>query len=114
VVEGDEVRPGLPIVDIVDPTAMRVRAKVNQADVSLVAPGRPAEIRLDAYPELRFDGRVDILSPLGVKSTMTATVHTFVALVSIQGTHPRLMPDLTASVDVRTGASGTPGSEAPR
>jgi multidrug resistance efflux pump len=107
VVEGDEVRPGLPIVDIVDPTAMRVRARVNQADVGLVAPGLPAEIRLDAYPELRFDGRVDILSPLGVTSSMTPTVRTFIALISIQGMHAKLMPDLTASVDVKIGTVGT-------
>ena len=33
VAEGDEVRPGTPVVDIVDTSVMRVRAKVNQADV---------------------------------------------------------------------------------
>ncbi len=99
--EGDEVRPGLPILDIVDPTAMRVRALVNQADVLAVQPGLPAVIRLDAYPELKFDGRVDVLSPLGVASSLTPAVHTFTALISIRGTHPRLMPDLTASVDLQ-------------
>jgi len=98
--EGDEVRPGLPILDIVDPSAMRVRARVNQADMELVEPGRAATIRLDAYPELSFEGRVDIVSPLGVTSSLTSTVHTFTALVSIRGMHPRLMPDLTASVEV--------------
>jgi multidrug resistance efflux pump len=110
VVEGDEVRPGLPILDIVDPSAMRVRARVNQADIALVRPGRPAVIRLDAYPELRFDGRVEIVSPLGVTSSLTPTVHTFTALVSIQGVHPQLMPDLTASVDVETSTTGTTGT----
>jgi HlyD family secretion protein len=99
--EGDEVRPGLPIVDIVDPTAMRVRARVNQADVGLLQSGQTAVIRLDAYPELTFNGRVDIVSPLGVASSLTPTVHTFITLVSIEGMHARLMPDLTASVDIR-------------
>lgn len=98
--EGDEVRPGLPILDIVDPTVMRVRARVNQADIGMIAAGRTATIRLDAYPELQFKGRVDVVAPLGVTSSMTSTVHTFTALVSIQGMHPRLMPDLTASVDL--------------
>jgi multidrug resistance efflux pump len=79
---------------------MRVRARVNQADIAFVKPGRPATIQLDAYPELRFDGRVEIVSPLGVTSGLTSTVHTFVTLVSLQGMHARLMPDLTASVDV--------------
>jgi multidrug resistance efflux pump len=99
--EGDEVRPGTPILDIVDPTAMRVRARVNQADIGLLSPGLPALVRLDAYPELSFKGRVDIVSPLGVTSSLTPTVHTFVALISIDGMHARLMPDLTASVDVQ-------------
>jgi HlyD family secretion protein len=79
---------------------MRVRARVNQADMELIEPGRPATIRLDAYPELSFQGRVDIVSPLGVTSSLTTTVHTFTALVSIRGMHPKLMPDLTASVEV--------------
>jgi hypothetical protein len=35
-----------------------------------------------------------------VTSSLTSTVRTFTALVSIQGMHPRLMPDLTASVEL--------------
>jgi multidrug resistance efflux pump len=102
--EGDEVRPGLPIVEIVDPSAMRVRARVNQADIAFVQPGRRAVIGLDAYPELRFNGRVEVVTPLGVTSSLTATVHTFTTLVSIDGTHPQLMPDLTALVNVETSS----------
>lgn len=98
--EGDQVRPGLPILDIVDPTVMRVRARVNQADIDAVSVGQAAKIRLDAYPELLFDGRVELLAPLAVTSSLTAKVRTFSAVVSIHGNHPQLMPDLTASVDV--------------
>ncbi len=100
VAEGEEVRPGLPILDIVDSTAMQVRAMVNQADVGLIAPGQPAKVRLDAYPDLLFDGRVELVAPLGVQSSMTPKVRSFVALVSIQGTNEKLMPDLSASVEV--------------
>ena len=105
VAEGEEVRPGLPILDIVDPTSMQVRAFVNQADVGLVTPGQPAKIRLDAYPELLFDGRVELVAPLGVQSSLTPKVRTFVALVSIQGSAPQLMPDLSASVEIQPGAA---------
>jgi multidrug resistance efflux pump len=42
IVEGDEVRPGLPIIDIVDTSAMQVRARVNQADAAAVKRGMPA------------------------------------------------------------------------
>jgi len=97
---GDEVRPGLPVMDIIDPQTMQVRARVNQADIGLVAPGQTATIRLDAYPDLSFVGQVDRVAPLGIVSSMTAAVRNFTVLVPIKGTHPRLMPDLTASVDL--------------
>jgi multidrug resistance efflux pump len=102
--EGEEVRPGLPILDVVDPSRMQVRAKVNQADIGLVSVGQKAVVRLDAYPDLVFDGRVEQLSPLALLSTLTATVRSFVAVVSIAGSHPNLMPDLSAAVDVNPGA----------
>ncbi len=98
--EGEEVRAGLPIMDVVDPSRMQVRARVNQADIGLVRIGQQARVRLDAYPDLVFDGRVEQLSPLAVLSTLTPKVRSFVALVSISRSHPSLMPDLSAAVDV--------------
>jgi HlyD family secretion protein len=114
VAEGEEVRPGLPILDIVDSSAMQVRAFVNQADLGQIAAGQPAKIRLDAYPELLFDGRVELIAPLGVPSSLTPKVHTFVAIVSMQGSSPQLMPDLTASVEVADGARPVSALMGPR
>ncbi len=108
VAEGEEVRPGLPILDIVDSSSMQVRAFINQADVGLVLPGQVAKVRLDAYPELLFDGRVELVAPLGVQSSLTPKVRSFVALVSIQGSDPQLMPDLSASVEIIPGSAVAP------
>jgi HlyD family secretion protein len=98
--EGEEVRGGMPIVDVVNPEAMRVRVKVNQADINDLAVGQAARIGLDAYPDLSFTGTVRQLSPLASRSVLSGTVRTFVAIVEIHGSHPKLMPDLTASLDV--------------
>jgi HlyD family secretion protein len=98
--EGEEVRGGMPIVDIVNPSVMRVRAKVNQADAGDIRVGQPVRLGLDAYPDLGFDGRVVQLSPLAVPSGMSPKVRSLVALIAIDGSHPNLMPDLTASIDV--------------
>jgi multidrug efflux pump subunit AcrA (membrane-fusion protein) len=98
--EGEEVRPGVPIVDVVDPTAMLVRAQVNQADISLLRVDQRARVALDAYPDLAFEGRVEQVSPLGAISTLNPQVRTFVAIIAISGSHEKLMPDLTAAVDV--------------
>jgi RND family efflux transporter MFP subunit len=98
--EGDEVRPGTLILDVVDPSAMRVRARVNQADIASIHPGMAGRVRLDAYPDLAFAGRVELVSPLGVPGAANARLRTFVVIVSIEEAHPRLLPDLSASVDL--------------
>ena len=106
--EGEEVRAGMPIVDIVNPAAMRVRARVNQADVNELQVGQAVRVGLDAYPALSFDGRIAQISPLGVTSVLSSKVRTFIVLVGVSGSHPNLMPDLSASLDVTLGR--TPGA----
>lgn len=98
--EGDEVRPGVPFMKVVDPSAMQVRVEVNQADLLNLREGQHATIRLDAYPELAFGGTLDELTPLGHGSDYSDKVRSFTAVFSIQGTDPKLMPDLSAAVDV--------------
>ena len=98
--EGEEIRAGVPVVDIVNPAMMRVRARVNQADISDLRPGQPVVMGLDAYPDLTFKGSVAQISPLGVTSTLSPKVRSFIVLIDVHGSHPNLMPDLTASLDV--------------
>jgi len=90
----------MPIMLVVDPSAMLVRVKVNQADLHVLRAGQPARVSLDAYPGLEFPGRVEQVAPVGTTSRLTDRVRNFVAIVSIQGSHPKLMPDLSAAVDV--------------
>jgi RND family efflux transporter MFP subunit len=97
--EGDEVRPGGNIMLVVDPSAMQVLAKVNQVDLGQVQSGQFAEIRLDAYPDLIFPGKVESVGALAIAGSSKRIRH-FTASVSVQGANPRLLPDLTASVDI--------------
>ena len=107
-IEGDEVRPGQPVVEVVNPAAMRVRARVNQADVNELAIGQSVQVGLDAYPNLTFQGSIVQISPIAQQSTLSPKVRTFVVLVLVNGAHPNLMPDLTASLDVQL--QRTPGA----
>jgi multidrug efflux pump subunit AcrA (membrane-fusion protein) len=65
-------------------------------------------VGLDAYPDLFFDGRIAQVSPIGLLSTLSPKVRVYAVLVDISGTHAKLMPDLTASLDVEL--SRTPGA----
>ncbi len=103
--EGDEVRPGVPVVDVVNPATMRVRARVNQADVRELKKGQVVRVGLDAYPELAFAGAIAQISPIGVQSSLSPKVRNYIVLISVEGAHPNLMPDLTASLDVELSRS---------
>jgi HlyD family secretion protein len=98
--EGEEVRPGLSVMDVIDPSAMRVRVKINQADVSSLRVGQSARITLDSFPTKTFTGRLEQMSQIGAVSTMSNRVRSFLAIFSIDGSDPHLMPDLAAAIDV--------------
>jgi multidrug resistance efflux pump len=98
--EGEEARPGIPILDIVDPSAMRVRVNANQADIESLALGQPARITLDSYPTRAFNGRLATLSPIATASSMSNRVRTFVVTFSIDENDEHLLPDLAAAIEV--------------
>jgi len=97
--EGDEVRPGSPIMQVVNPKSMEVRARVNQADVPFLRVGQTSEFRLDAFPNLVFRGKLERISAMGSASSMNAYVRTFSAVFSVEGNDSNLLPDLAAAVD---------------
>jgi multidrug efflux pump subunit AcrA (membrane-fusion protein) len=94
---GDETHPGEMFMKIVDPAALEIRAAVDQADVRLLAPGQRAESRLDAYPDLRLPGRVLEIGPI---ATGGGRRRTFEVRIAAEAKDSRLLPDLTAAIDV--------------
>ncbi|HET9400091.1 MAG TPA: HlyD family efflux transporter periplasmic adaptor subunit [Candidatus Acidoferrales bacterium] len=100
--EGDEVRPGIAFMQIVNPASMRVRARVNQQDVPPLEVGQMVDVHLDAYPELSLKGTLSQMPAIGVISNMSPSskIHTFTILFSIVGSDPKLLPDLSAAVDI--------------
>ena len=112
--EGDQVRPGVPFMQVVNPATMQVRVHANQQDFPSLQLGQTAKVRLDAYPEMVLQGKVDQISPIGEGGDFSNKLRTFVVIVAIQGNDPRLMPDLSAAVDVdmskRHAQSGVTGS----
>jgi multidrug efflux pump subunit AcrA (membrane-fusion protein) len=98
--EGEELWPGSAILDVVGPTSMRVRVKVNQADLGMMRVGANAKVTLDAYPGKSYPARLRQVSPIGVAGQFSPKVRTFMALFDIDGSDSQLAPDLSAAVDV--------------
>jgi multidrug resistance efflux pump len=111
--EGDQVRPGVPFMRVVNPSGMQVQVPVNQEDLLGLQIGQAAKVRLDAYPELVLPGKLEQIAPVGRGGDFSAKVRTFSATFSIQGSDARLMPDLSAAVDVLSDWSGQAAAARP-
>jgi HlyD family secretion protein len=106
--EGDQVRPGVPFMQVVDPSMMEVQVAVNQEDLLGLSLGQKALVHLDAYPDLTFQGELQSIDPMGKNGDFSSRLRNFAASFSIKGNDPRLMPDLSAAVDVQPAVIATP------
>jgi len=102
---GDQVRPGVPFMQVVDPSKMQVRAAVNQQDFLNLRIGQTATVHLDAYPQLVFPGKLEEMAPIGRNGDFSSKLRTFTVVFSISGSDSKLMPDLSAAVDVHLAAN---------
>jgi HlyD family secretion protein len=104
--EGDQVRPGVPFMQVVDPTVMEVHVPVNQEDLLGLKIGEKAMVHLDAYSDLALPGQLESIDPMGTPGDFSSKLRKFSATFSIKGQDSRLMPDLSAAVDVEPEGSG--------
>lgn len=105
--EGDQVRPGVSFMQVIDPSRMEVRALVNQEDFLSLRVGQTAKVHLDAYPQLTFPGKLEEMAPLGSSGDFSPKLRTFTVVFSISGSDLKLMPDLSAAVDVDLAAQAS-------
>jgi len=54
---------GTPIVRLEDRSRMRVKLQVNEIDVARLKLGMPADVEIDAIPNVKFEGVVDKIAP---------------------------------------------------
>jgi HlyD family secretion protein len=103
--EGDQVQPGVSFMDVVDPSKMQVRVLANQEDFLSLQVGQLSRVHLDAYPELVFPGKLEEMAPIGRSGDFSSRLRTFAVVFSITGNDAKLMPDLSAAVDVDVAPS---------
>ncbi len=106
--EGDQMWPGSPLLRLFDPTAMAVEVSVGEPDGRYLVPGARAKVHLDAFPELTVTAHLESANPVAT-SPMNTSMKTFSARFLIDQTDPRLLPDLSAAVDIEI-SDGTKAS----
>jgi HlyD family secretion protein len=93
------VSGGTTILKMADLRRIRVRALVPESDIGGVRAGMPAAISVDAYPNRRFEGRVEKVEPQAV---VQQSVTMFPVLLSIDNEEGLLLPGMNGEVVVTT------------
>jgi HlyD family secretion protein len=96
--------PDAPLVTLGDVSVLRVRAEVDEHDVSKIKLGQKAVVRNNGYPGQDFNGKVTELAPslaaprMGSRGARRATdVEVLEVLIDIEGSVP-LLPGMRAEV----------------
>lgn len=97
--EGDQMYPGQPIVRIFDPTEMIIDVQVGEPDVAILGGMAKAKVYLDAYPDAVFDAVLESSSPVAAAG-LDSPLRTFTARFRIVQQDARLLPDLSASLEI--------------
>lgn len=80
-----------------DISQVYVRGKVDEADIGVVTLGQPAKIKVETYKDKSFDGKVTLISPMGVDKE---NVITFEVKVSIDNPGGLLKANMTANAEI--------------
>jgi HlyD family secretion protein len=86
---------GTTIMKMADLTKVRMRAFVNETDIGNVKPGQTATVTVDAFPNRRFVGIVEMVEPQAV---VQSSVTMFPVLVSLSNADGALKPGMNGAV----------------
>lgn len=81
------------VVSLADLHHLQVQLDISQNDFSRLVPDQPAVITTDAYPDRRYEGEIEEISPVANRQKATVEVK-----VKIRNPDLLLRPDMNASV----------------
>ncbi len=96
---------GPAILTIADLSKMVVKTRINEVDIAKIALGQTVEIRVDAYRDKVFEGRVSEIAPSAYTPNQRGGQQgdgtiTFEVMIEVIGSPPELLPGMSADVDI--------------
>lgn len=101
---GDTVWQNQPILYLPDISSFIVKTKIREVDLHKIQSGQKARIRVDAYPDVAFTGRVTSVGALAKSASGNSKdlgkEKYFQLTISVDGSDTRLRPGMTARARV--------------
>ncbi len=104
VITGTMNNPGTVIMTISDLSKMQVRARVDEVEIPLVKSGQRARVYLQSDPVKPVPARVVRVAAKGIKPVGRDVV-TFEAILEVLSNDERIMPGMTANIEIEVATS---------
>ena len=88
-----------PLMTIVDPSKMVVKTFINEVDMERLKLNQGAEIKVDAYQNKTYQGKVYEISPSGQQQD---NIISFEVMIEVLGSPVELKPGMSTDVDIIT------------
>jgi HlyD family secretion protein len=98
----NSVSGGTTLLKMADLTRVRMRAYFNETDIGNIRAGEPATVTVDAFPDRRFQGKVEKIEPQAVVQQGVTMFPVLVNLENFDGAlRPGMNGEVSATVDQR-------------
>jgi HlyD family secretion protein len=98
---GAIVRERQTILRLPDPNKMQVRAKVNESRITLIRPGMPAKVRIDAVRNMELIGRVSKVNRYAEPgSWFSSSIKEYATTIEIMTPPESIRTGMTAEVQI--------------
>jgi multidrug resistance efflux pump len=98
---GEEFWPGEAIIGLPDLSRMKAAVMINETDVEKIKMGQPVSVRLDAFPQQAFPGKIVTISRMcRYKDRDIKDVKVFDVEVMLDETSIILRPGMTVSCEI--------------
>jgi len=103
---GETANPGVPILTLIDPTDLWLRAYVPEVDVGRIKIGQRARLKIDAFPSRHFDARLSEIAseaeftPKNVQTQKERVNLVFRVKIRIDNPEGLLKPGLPADAEI--------------
>jgi len=97
---GDQVWANQPLLILPDISKMVVEIKVRETDIHKVERNQNVRVRVEAYPDLRLSGRVNLVGTLAQEEKERRGAKFFGVTILVNESEPRLRPGMSARVEI--------------
>ncbi len=104
VVVGTMNNAGTVLLTIADLSVIETEVEVDETDIPFIELGQPAKIKIDAFPDKEFSGRVTEVGNSAIQTPGAATQRAtnFKVIVTLEGEVPNVRPGFTCTTIITT------------